>query len=916
MNIISKVAISVLLATTVCSVQLPIEAAAADSNVFEQVKIDYDVFTLPNGLTTLVYSDHTVPTVFVGVWYRVGSKDEPEGKTGFAHLFEHLMFQQTANRQGEYFLPFDQAGATDMNGTTSQDRTNYYQTIPSNALDMALWMESDRMGHLPGGITQAVLDEQREVVRNEKLQGELQPGSKGMERYLANYYPKGHPYAHEPIGSMEDLNNATLADVHQWFKDYYGASNAVLVLAGDIDAATARQKVSHYFGDVPAGKPIDRLQQWIPDIPHIKRDINYDKVGTASFSRTWPLPDNDSRDATMMQLVARTLSGSKNTPLYQLLVDELQLAINVSASVSQNDLSSAFSIGMALKPGVSVEQAGKALDNALQGYFKTGPDKDRLNAIMLASDIWLLRSLENNAAIGSRLIEGYVHHNNPMFFMQQRQWLTEATPNELKTLAQRWLNKPYYESQILPAPVFEDGQNTVDRSAIPAVQEFKGKVQFPDITETTLSNGMKLVVAERHNLPLVDISLQFNTGTLAEDKYAQDAASQAFGLLLSGSKKYNAQQLAREMDKIGTVIRSNTGLHHSSISWGSMTATLDKSFALATEVVRHPVYPQAEIDKIIANIDASYDAYERNPVNAGSNLYAKAIWGSEHPFGKIDSREQAKKISRQAIVDFHQHEIGPNNATLYMIGNITLEQARKLAEKHFGNWKKVSPTPLNSIAQAQGITGRVILIDAPGAGQSSISAGHIVAPFNADTAATEVLMNAALGAGFNSRLNMNLREEKGWAYGFSASVSNTPVGERVFTASGTVQADKTAASMLEIKKEITGYVTDNPITETELSRDKAASIYSIPSSYTSGSAFLSSIISSASFGLPYNRAESAMDRLAEVTLEQVSQQAHETYKPDEMVWVIAGDLKKIEQDIRALNFGPVEVWDVYGNKIR
>nr|WP_255692209.1 pitrilysin family protein [Luteimonas sp. XNQY3] len=882
----------------------------------EQPKIDYDLFTLPNGLTTLVHTNRSVPTVFVGVWYRVGSRDEPQGRTGFAHLFEHLMFQPTANRQGEYFLPLDKVGATGMNGTTNMDRTSYYQTVPSNALDLALWLESDRMAHLPGGITQAVLDEQREVVKNEKRQEQLQPGAKVQERHQRNYYPAGHPYAHTVIGSMEDLDNATLDDVRHWFEEHYGASNAVLVLSGDIDLDTAKEKVAHYFGDVPAGKPIDRLDQWIPEFARIKRDVIHDNVSAASLSRTWPLPNDDPRQATLLQLAARTLAGSRNTLLHRSLVDEQRLALNVTAGVSSNQLDSSFGISMALRPGVTPEQAGLALDEALRNYFAQGPDQERLDAIILGSNIALLRSLENNESIGMRLVGGYIDHGDPLFFSRQLQWISAAGADELKALARTWLDRPYYESRLLPQPATGTGTGMVDRSRLPEADGFEGRVEFPDIAEATLANGMKLVVAERRNLPIVDASLQFDTGSLAEQGYAPGVAQQAFGLLLTGTGQYDVAALARRIDRTGVAINSSAGSRQSGVNWSALGNRLDEAFALAAEVVRNPAYPQVEIDRLLDNVDVSFDGYERTPINSAGALYAHAIWGPDHPLGRIGSREDARKISREAIVRFHRNEVGPNNATLYLIGDIDLAQAKALADKHFGDWTPVAPTSFDDLPPAGGIEGRIILVDAPGAAQSSIVAGHVVAPFDKDAAATESLMNAALGAGFHSRLNMNLREDKGWAYGFSGGIGNVPAGQRVFTASGTVQADMTARSMAEIRREIVDYVATRPIDAAELERDRSAAIHAIPSGFTSNGAFLSSIVGSASYGLPYDRAEGAMERLSRVTLEQVRQRARDTFRPEALTWIVAGDLKLIERDIRALDFGPVEVWDVYGNRLR
>lgn len=886
------------------------------TSTFEKIDIQFNKFTLENGLTVIVHSDNSVPNVFVGVWYKVGSKNEVAGKTGFAHLFEHLMFQDTIHREGEYFVPLERVGSVGINGTTNLDRTNFYQTVPSNAIDLALWMESDRMAYLGDSINQSLLDEQRAVVKNEKRQGELRPGANIYERFLQNFYPKGHPYDHTTIGSMDDLNNASLEDVAQWFESAYGASNAVIVLSGDIDLATAKEKVSHFFSDVPAGEPLDKIDQWVPELSTIKRDVIFDKVPTVNLHRTWPLPNSNSKVTTIMELVARSLASGKNTPLYDLLVDEKEVALAVSASVQPNDIASTFSLDMTLKAGTDIDKVNVFIDEVLNSYFDNGPNQQRLEDINLAGDISLLHSMESNEAIGTYLIDGEVHHNNPLFINKQRRWMQEATPALVKDMAKTWLSKPFYEIQVLPLPDIQPMQVAVDRSTLPATGVFTGKVTLPDISEVILDNGLKIVVAQRKSLPLVDISMQFNTGSLVDKLYAPDTASNAFRLLSTGTQKYSMSELSTKMDAVGMQLQSGAGTHKSGVSWNSLTENLDATFSLAAEIIRHPSYPEIEVKKVLANIDTVYDGYEQNPMHSATELYAKAIWGKDHPFGKVITRNEAKTLTRDIIQSFYTNEVSPNKATLYLVGDITSEKAKELGEKYFGDWNKSQRSSIPEVPVAKSLTGKVILIDAPGAVQSSINTGHIVDSFNKNTSAIESLMDAALGSGFNSRLNMNLREDKGWAYGFSAGIGNSPRGSRIFTASGTVQTDKTVASMLEIKQEIEAYISDKPITEEELQRDRDSLVFSIPQGFNSNGAILKSLINADLYQLPYRRVESASQRIKAVTINDIKSQAKKMYEPGSLVWVVVGDLKKIEQNIRDAHLGDVEVWDVYGNKLR
>ena len=430
----------------------------ADDGLDTQVSIPYEMFTLDNGLTVLVHTDHSTPTVFVGMWYGVGSKDEPEGKTGFAHLFEHLMFQGSENREGEYFSPFSDAGATGINGTTTEDRTNYYATVPTGAIDMALWMESDRMTYLLGAITQDALDEQRGVVQNEKRQSENRPYSGMRDRIRAGLYPVDHPYRHSVIGSMDDLDAASLDDVNEWFGKYYGASNVVLVLAGDISVEAAKEKVAFYFGEAPAGEPLVYAKKWVPALIGNREEVMYDRVGQTRIARVWALPGLNDKDTSLMYLVNDSLVANKNSPLRKILVDELKLATNVSGSAYGQVLSGQYMLSIDLRAGVTPEQVIPIVDQIIEDYLSAGADEQIVENAKLAVNMYMLGALESNASIGRLLAEGFLYSDNPLFINQELEWLNAATADELTATANRWLRRGYYQLTVLPFPAHETRQ--------------------------------------------------------------------------------------------------------------------------------------------------------------------------------------------------------------------------------------------------------------------------------------------------------------------------------------------------------------------------------------------------------------------------------------------------------------------------
>jgi zinc protease len=867
--------------------------ASANEDVATQVNIPFEMFRLDNGLTVIVYSDHSTPTVFVGMWYGVGSKDEPEGKTGFAHLFEHLMFQGTENREGEYFSPFTDAGATGMNGTTSEDRTNYFATVPTGALDMALWMESDRMSYLLGAVTQEALDEQRGVVKNEKRQGENRPYAKMRDLMRAGLYPVDHPYRHSIIGSMEDLDNASLEDVHEWFNTYYGASNVVLVLAGDVTLETAKEKVAHYFSEAPAGVPLVYPQKWIPNLSENRKESMYDRVGQTRITRVWALPGLNDRDTTLMYLVNESLVGNKNSPLRKILVDDLQLATAVAGSAYGKVISGEYSLTIDLRPGVTPEEVLPVVDRIIAEYLESGPDAKIVENAKLAVNMYMIGALERSSAVGRVLAEGYLYSDDPLYINKELEWLNAATPDQLRDVANRWLTRGYYELTVLPFPEYSSTEARVDRAVIPEVSA-DANINFPDIATATLDNGMKLVVATRDALPIVDVSLRIGAGSTASPASAPGLATFAMALMDKGTKKYDVHELAAAKDEIAMAGQLQAGVEESSFSYRILHSRLDESLDIASEVLRNPTFPDDELQKLKQKIAAWLATLERNPASAASSLFERAVYGVDNPLGSVWT----------------------HNITVFMIGNIGIEEAKAAVERSFGKWKSSSDSARKPIGDAEKARPRVILVDHPEAPQSTIVAGHAIAPYDPETSTELYVMNGVFGGGFEARINMNLREDKHWSYGMRSGIRQNTSGDQHISVSGSVQTDKTMESMQEIMREYEDFVSSRPATDEEVDRVKLNRTRSLPGTFATNRGFLSSIISSDSYGLPFDYAETRAERIGAVTTEDVNESALGVIDPAKLTWVVIGDLAQIEDKVRSLEYGDVEVWDAFGNRVR
>jgi zinc protease len=489
---------------------LPRTAAAVHSAEppLPDVNIPFQKYVLPNGLTLIVHEDHKAPIVAVDVWYHVGSKDERPGRTGFAHLFEHLMFNGSENHNDEFMRPLLAAGATALNGNTWLDRTTYFENVPVNALDLALWLESDRMGHLVGAIDQKKLDEQRGVVQNEKRQHENQPYGKVDNLVASSTYPAGHPYSWTTIGSMEDLNAASLADVKDWFKTYYGAANAVLVIAGDVHPDNVKAKVEHYFGDIPPGPVLSHARSWVAKMTGEKRAVLQDRVPQARVYKTWNIPGYDTRDYALLQLVTDILAQGKNSRLYKRLVYTDQIATSVGAEIGPFEIGSQMQITATVKPGGDAKKVERALDEELARLLATGPTREELDRIKTSDYAAFVRSVERIDGAGGKaaiLGESELYGGSPDFYKKSLAWTRDATVADVQAAARTWLSDGVFVLNVEPFPEYHPvASDAADRSKLPEAGS-PPALALPPLARATLSNGLKLVLAERHNVPVVQL---------------------------------------------------------------------------------------------------------------------------------------------------------------------------------------------------------------------------------------------------------------------------------------------------------------------------------------------------------------------------------------------------------------------------
>ena len=884
------------------------------------VDIPYEEFYLDNGLRVIVHEDRKAPIVAVTIWYHVGSKNEKRGKTGFAHLFEHLMFNGSENHDAEYFEPLEEVGGTSLNGTTDFDRTNYFQTVPATALDRVLWLESDRMGHLLGAIDQDKLDEQRGVVQNEKREGENEPYGKVFGAIVENLFPPDHPYSWEVIGSMEDLDAATLDDVRTWFETYYGPNNATLVLAGDIDAATAREKVERYFGDIPPGPPIVRPQRYIPASVPAKRIVMQDRVPEARVYKVWLGPEWIDDESTLLQLADMVLTSGKNARFYERLVYTDQIATSAGGYVMINEIAGAY---VAYGTAGREEDLGKveqALDEELSRFLAGGPTKQELERAKTEIMASFIRGIERVGGFSGKsnvLAENAVFGGRPDYYKHAIEVLESATPAQVRDVARKWLSGPALTIEVRPFPELTSKAPAADRTQMPTPDSFP-QAEFPRFEQRTLPNGMRLIVAERHSVPVVEFRMLIDSGYAADQLAAPGVATMTMSMLDEGTATMDALEISDTLARLGAQLSAGANLDFATVNLSALTENLDASLAVYADVILRPAFAESDLERLRRLQLAAIQQEKNSPIDMALRVVPKLLYGPGHayslPMTGSGDEEVVRTLTRDDLVAFHGTWFAPNNATLIVVGDTTMREIAPKLERLFGGWRRAD-VPSKALPEAPlPETQRVFIVDRPGSPQSIVFATHLIPPKDQATDIAMDAMNDILGGTFVSRINMNLREDKAWAYGASSQIVQTQA-QRPFIAYAPVQADKTAESMVEIRNEIAGMAGARPVTPQETAASKRRATLSLPGLWETASAVAGDIAWLVRYRMPDDYWDRYPDLVEALDTAQVADIAARTLAPDRLTWVVVGDRRQIEAPIRALGFGEVTIVDVDGNPV-
>jgi zinc protease len=890
--------------------------------LLDDVKVDFQRYKLENGLTVILQDIPDMKDVHVQVVYRVGSKDEPEGRSGFAHLFEHLMFQGTANRKGEFFSALEGYGVVDVNGTTTKDRTNFYQTVAPGALDRVLWLESDRMQHLMGGVTQKELDSQRAVVKNEKREREGNGSFEHEVQLLRAYYPEGHPYRQTTIGSMDDLNAATLEDVSAWYKRYYGASNAILLVAGNIDYDDVKKRIELYFSDVKSGERPPVIDEWIPTRDSVGRMTAYANVTGPSIQRTWPLPNNDARDTILLSgFVSSLMSGDRMKQVTKRLVEDEALFDFINLAVAPAEVASEFELRASIKEGVPAEKAMAQLDQELAKIFKQGVVDSEIKKYVKDNQVNFLLATGDPTIIPQMLLEGEWQHNDPLAYLNHLKTVTAAKPEEFRAAAQRWLTRPYFEQLTLPkGQLATDAKiaqtaSRVDRSTIPAPSLVASDPVFPAVQTATLPSGAKLVVVPVAGRPIIEGAVHFDLG-LGYTAEMDPATLLGFSLYGASITKSKAE---KDLTRLKSELHANLypSFNESGLTYRftAIKPLFGKIVQLTSDVVMNPVFD----DKEMAKDRAESEAQSKNDTYSVSadQLLKQALWGTEHPLGKLPGRDQKKWATPGELREFHKLWLSQKNMTVYLVGDISMDDARKVVGSTFGGWRlDPSPIVIKPLPAPKAPNRRIILLDKPDAAQSEIYAAKLLPAFDSEKGLSQRIANKVLGASFTSRINLNLREDKGWSYGARSEIEPVVKTPQTLIVGARVEVDKTAPAIAELQRELQEITTTRPINEAEFTQARDNYVSELRAFNLPPATVIEMLLEADKRGSSYDYLNGLPKRYEQLDISKVRQAAQEMFDPASYVWVVSGDLAKTEAPIRALGIAPVEVRNEQGEVIR
>ena len=893
-------------------------------------RINAKEYKLKNGLTVVLHQDKSTPIVAVNAWYHVGSKNEAPGRTGFAHLFEHMMFQGSKNYV-DGWRGVDELGGN-VNGTTDNDRTYYFEAVPSNYLERVLYLEADRMGNLLDAMSQEKLDNQRDVVKNERrFRVDNVPYGTTGERISEIMYPEGHPYRWSVIGSMSDLSAASLDDVKSFFRQYYAPNNAVLVLSGDFDEGQARTWIEKYFGPLAKGADIKRPNPAEPKLTgEIRKTYEEPGVPLPRISLVWHGVRQYSQDEAALDMLSSVLSSGRGSRLQSNLVYGKELAQQAGAFDGTSEIGGLFQITATARPGKSLDDIEKEINVEIERLKKDPPTADEMSRALTIREAGAIFGLQTALGKGGQLASYAGYLNKPDYFQADIDRYRKVTPADVQRVAGQYLTPNRLVMSYLPSKA-EAPKASTDK---PASTESKKKDRdliakqdaslpkagpdpkftLPTIEKTKLSNGLNLWVVKQNELPIVSMNLVMNAGGILESADKSGVASITASMLNQGTKTRSAVEISNALQSIGASVNAGASWDAGNVSMQTLTKNLDPALDIFADVVTNPAFPANEFETLRRRTLVSFLQRRSSPTAVAGVVYDKVLYGDQ-PYGRQLSGDEktVKAMTRDDLVKFYNSYYRPNNSTLIVVGDVETAAVKAKLEKAFENWKPGDAAVAKNDSQTMAAKPGIYFVDKPGAAQSSVSIGQVgVDRGNPDYYAIQV-MNSILGGGGTARLFMNLREDKGYTYGaYSRFVFRRGAGP--FSASGEIQTVSTREAIMEFMKELNGIRGGIPVTKAELDVNKQSLIRRFPSGFETVGQISNQLSNLVVYGLSDSYFNEFISKVNAVTSDDVNRVANKYLDPSKMAIVIVGDRKAVEPTLKDLGY-PMTVLDADGNPI-
>ena len=920
---------------------LPI--AVLSQSTLKVPEIRYETYKLPNGLQVILHRDTRLPLIGVDLWYHVGPRNERAGRTGFAHLFEHMMFEGSQHvGEKAHFKYLESIGATGINGTTSFDRTNYFETVPSNQLEMAMWLESDRMGFLLDTLDRAKLTNQRDVVRNERRQSlENRPYGLVDEAVWHELFPADHPYHARVIGSHADVEAARLEDVRSFFKQYYAPNNATLSIAGNIDIAQTRSLIEKYFGPIPQGPPVPKVEVTTPPITAERKVTVTDTVQLPKVDLAWLTPPAFQPGDADADLASFILGGSNSSRLYRKLVYQDQIAQSADCYNISLALTSVLSCEFTARPGVTPEQLQKAADSVLDEFAKNGPtpeEVERARAKHLTDTISGLQRLGGFGGVADTLNYYNQYTGDPGYLPKDIARYQAASSASIKTFVQSYLGENHrvviygvpgkkVVDDVPRSPADTDASVKIEPEYSPEFLKAQAwrttppqpgpapALNLPQPAQFTLPNGLKVYLVEAHELPVISASFLTLGGSEADSPQKPGVAGFTAAMLTQGTQHRSSEQIANDTDLIGATLKQDASHDNAAVSIDSLSNVTGKALDLLADVSLHPAFDAKEVERVRKDRLTTLLQTRDQPLQIALNVADRALYGPDSPYGYpvIGTEASLKSVAPEDLSSFWRQHYFPADSALVLSGDLTAGDARQLAEKYFGAWTATG-TPSQPPPAPAPPSRSVILVDRPGAPQTAIFAAGVGVPRSTPDYAPLQVVNTMLGGLFSSRINMNLREEHGYTYG-ARSIFQYQRGSGPFLAYASVRTDVTGPAVEELFKEL-NRIRTSPLTETELKRSKEYIVLALPGRFETADGMAGEVSNIFTYDLPLDYLRAYPAKVNAVTSEDAAAIANKYFQPENMFLIAVGDKAKIQPGIEKLNLGPIQEWTTSAEPIK